>query len=400
MKSFKPLRFSRRHPSPFLKKRIPPPILLYTLAWNPENFKSNNDSLFTTSGGLLLCVGLIVIFFLIILVGILYKRYHQKTVLENARTHQLKFALENQLQSLDLTPEEEEFLAVLVADSHLESTKATLDSVWLFEEKVVAYKRYTSDAESLRKIYHLRQRLGFASENAKIPLICTQMLVRGAQLECRIERPPKVFSFIVPVLGGTENFFCIKTPHLKEKPVNFEGFTHLDCKLRKSDDKDYTFKVRILKQVTGKIQALMLEHTREIKEFYIRESERVRVQIRTTFYILSEETRFPQSLQSNIHRTFPQFLGTILDLSLGGLNVIVLSLYHDLHVDDVIIFYINGIHTKEGLSAKVVAIHETEIGHDLHLQFFRLTERDKLKLERFLKNITDPQPAEKELDLV
>ena len=74
------------------------------------------------------------------------------------------------------------------------------------------------------------------------------MLEPGTHLECQILHNEKNVVFMSNVLDSNETELMLKPPKVKNRPANMKQFTELQCRIRRENDADYEFKLKIIGQ--------------------------------------------------------------------------------------------------------------------------------------------------------
>ena len=76
-------------------------------------------------------------------------------------------------------------------------------------------------------------------------------------------------------------------PKVKNRPANMKQFTELQCRIRRENDADYEFKLKIIGQLVRDLNAVILEHTSNIRRLHIRNSERLHLDLEMEFEIVA-----------------------------------------------------------------------------------------------------------------
>lgn len=292
------------------------------------------------------------------------------------------------LSKLSVILPERKLLEKLANATHPDDVLPLVESVEDFEKKVEIFKKEAKpDPKVLRNIYHLRHKLGFDVLNKRVNFITTQMLTGGIKLECKIPHPQKSILFVSPILNVTENGILLKPPTIKKKPVNLKKYPHLICRIRREDEADYEFQLPIKNQLFGKPNAIVLGHTKDIKKLFIREFERVTVDIFTTFYVMTEEQLNEMGTGVTAGKSdlaLNTINGRIVDMSAGGFKAVCETVPPNLELGDIFIFHLQGANLREDLKAQVLHFGKKEEGYDVNFQFFRTRELERLKIKKFI----------------
>ncbi|MBF0238658.1 MAG: PilZ domain-containing protein [SAR324 cluster bacterium] len=259
-----------------------------------------------------------------------------------------------------------------------------VESNEFFEKTVAEFKGAEPTPDILKKIFLLRQELGFEFSNKSVPFICTQMLSTAAKLECHLPHPSRQVIFMTPILDINESRFMIKPPTVKGQPANLKKFKQLHFRIRRDGDAEYELIAPVINQVGGKINAVVMGHTTRIKKMFIRESERIPTNIAATFYHFTETPGEPQNLE---HFENPEvsFEAMIKDMSLGGLKLDAKTIPESLRNDDLLVFHLKGANLREGIMVRVISVGTNEQeGYTLHLQYNQMRDLTRMKVNKFL----------------
>ncbi len=348
----------------------------------PKVAVSTPEWVYWATGGGLLAVALGFVFL------IRFKKYQEEMQRKKVAEEKAHLRLDVILSKLNIILPERKLLEALAnGASHPDDILPLVESVEDFEGKVTEFKKTKPDAKVLKSIYNLRHKLGFDVNNKRANFISTQMLAGGIKLECQIPHPTKQVLFVSTILTVSENGILLKPPTVKKKPVNLKRYPHLVCRIRRGEEADYEFQLPILNQIFGKPNAIVLGHTNNIKKMFIRESERVKVDIFTTFYAMTEEKL--NSLGTGVSITKSDIAlesvnGQIVDMSVGGLKAEVEKLPKNFEEGDLLIFHIQGANLREDMKARVLKINPRGSEYDIHMQFFRTRELERLKIKKFI----------------
>ena len=297
-----------------------------------------------------------------------------------------KKTLQTIITNLQLSAHEHKLLEQIAGASDFRKLYALIESAARFEKKVEAFKQKQPHAKLWSHIFALRHKLGFHANNPRTPFLCTQMLRKGMRLECSAHIGSKQILFISPIVNITEKHLYIKPPTNQGQPVSLKRLSYLMGKLRRGEE-IYEFKLYITKQIFGRVNHVVLEHTHEVKQIVEREFERVPLQIFTTLYQLSEaQLSLPTKALNRLkeEQALPFWDGTLIDLSLGGANLVTSDDLETLGERDIVILTIPGVQVRDHFQARVLAIVPQQGKFHLHLQFLPLKDIERLKLNKFL----------------
>ena len=257
-----------------------------------------------------------------------------------------------------------------------------------FEEKVTQLKADPHVSIDTKQLYKLRHRLGFYFLNTHVPFVVTQMLTPGLKLECQIPHDEKKILFVSPVLRVTENEIMLRPPTIKKKPVNLKRFPHLICRIRRQNI-DFEFNLPILNQISEKYHVVIVKHTNTIKKLFVRNYERVELNLVSQIEYVTPENYEAVKGQLNQLVGVGFFEGTIVDLSLGGLKIEVLDIPREIQQGHILLFHLDEAKIRQKLPAKLLRIRQLEQGCSLHLSFIQMRELERMKLRKFILKLQE-----------
>ncbi|MGK5092272.1 PilZ domain-containing protein [Deltaproteobacteria bacterium TL4] len=295
--------------------------------------------------------------------------------------------LEMKLSRMNLKPETMAFLETLLASSNPRDILPIVQSVESFEAKVTEYKKTHKEAKLFKQIFDLRLKLGYEFKNRTVPFVCTQMLSPELKLECRIPHPEKRIVFMTPIIDVGETRLLIKPPTIKGKPVNLKRFPKLVFTILREEDAEYEFTLPVVNQVSDKLDAVILGHSSTISKMFIREAERIPMNMATTFYHLSEAQLGVHEKSSELPAGEPPFKGRIEDMSSGGLKVVASQISVQLRAGDYLAFHLEGANLRENLIARIAAIRSSNGETLLNCQFVKMRDIVRMKINKFLHRI-------------
>lgn len=302
-----------------------------------------------------------------------------------------------------LASEERRLVEELAGGTTSEFVSPILEEVENFEKKVEEWKAQPHENKELQRVFNLRQRLGYDFGNKRCQFIRTQMLNPGLEkkLECQLPITEKVVLFMTPILDVTESRIVIKPPTIKGKPANLKKFPYLICKIRRDDDAEYEFKLPVLNQISGKMNVVVLGHAKEINKMFIRESDRIECQIQSTFAILNDqqlEQKMTAGKKAKGEMVLDTFDAMIVDISQGGAKIVTQKPPVMPVANNFVLFNILGANLKEDVMAKVLRVIEKDGMVTINIQFHRLRELVRMRINKFLftlqKEIQDKLASE------
>lgn len=326
------------------------------------------------------------------------KKKEAAAQIQKVATEKAHLRLDIVLSKLNVLPPERKLLEEIANATHPDDLLPMVESVEEFEQKVVEFKKEKRESKVLKAIYHLRHKLGYDFHNKRASFITTQMLAGGLKLECQIPHEKKEILFVSPILTVSESGILLKPPTIKKKPVNLKKYPHLTCRIRREEEADYEFQLPIINQIFGKPNAIILGHTDDIKKMYIREAERIQVDIFTTFSVMSEEQLSAASGAAKTDMVVEAVNGKIVDISVGGLKAVLEEKPAKLDLGDLMIFHLQGANLRDDLKGRVLGINQLEKGISVHMQFFRSRELERMKIKKFVFNAkkqNDPDTSNK-----
>jgi c-di-GMP-binding flagellar brake protein YcgR len=260
----------------------------------------------------------------------------------------------------------------------------------LFERKVRQFREANPRNPAARKVGPLRQRLGYGFGNNRNPFVDTRMLAPGLKLQCRISTPKRQVSFLTALVAAGEDTFWIRPPTAKGKPVSLERLPELGFRVTRENDAEYEFTCRVVGQAPDGMRAVALAHTDQIHRMFFRNAPRIPLDLPAAFYVVRQEFSQEKSAAALKVRD-SQFLveGRVKDLSSGGALAMVPHAQQAPEAGDMLIFKLAPAQIKDDIVAEVLRLVPRDDGNlQLHLQFAGLKELDRLKLNKYLTNLT------------
>ncbi len=322
--------------------------------------------------------------------GILTIRYlHKKKIqegLDKIAEDQAQLAVDAQLESRQVDDQDRNFLNELCNTNDPSILLQVLTSSETFEKVVEEYKKSNRFSKSeIMKIAMLRKSLQFTFKNLKFNFICTQMLEVGKHLEFQIRHKGRIIVFMSPILDSNETQMLIKPPTVKKRPANLKQFSELYCIVRRGNEAEYEFRLKILGQLVTDLNAVILRHTKNIRKLKIRVSERLPVNIGMNFHFFT-------AIQYELHQkgepleTKPKKLfGKIRDMSAGGIKVEIEKLPTEIiKKEDVFLFHLPYASLRGNLAVSVVDVVALQGKSNIHLKFKDVDMLTHIKLNQYL----------------
>ena len=322
--------------------------------------------------------------------GIFLIRYlHKKKVedgLNKLAKDQAQLVVDSEFEARNLEDEDRKFFLKLTNSKDPAKHVPVIMSSEKFEDAVMVYKKSHKYKNSdLDKIFMLRKGLQFTFKNTKASFICTQMLEPGTHLECQILHQEKNVVFISNVLDSNETELLLKPPKVKNRPANMKQFTELNCRIRRENDADYEFKIKIIGQLVRDLNAVILEHTSNIRRLHIRNSERLKLDLKMDFEMVTAR-QFEMDRQRDLGKgDYANLSGIIKDMSAGGIKVKVKKMPSDgIKREDVFIFHLPYASLRKKLTVSVIDVVSNEASSDIHCEFRDLDILTRMKINQYL----------------
>ncbi len=328
--------------------------------------------------------------------GIRYLREKQaQEELDAIVDEQALLGLETELENKRVEEEGRDFLEEMCGTSDPVDLLPIVKSNEEFEQKVEEYK--TSDRfreQGLQQIYDLRKNLEFTFRNLEFPFLRTQMIEKGTRLECYLRHKNRNVVFMTSVLDSNETDLFIKPPTVKRRPANLKQFPDLHCRIRRENDADYEFSLKIVDQMIDEMNAVVLRHTTHIRKMEIRESERVPMDMEMEFQLVTEaqydlEQKFEAEKQDR-----ETLSATIKDMSAGGMKLQMVQMpAQGINKGDVLVFHLPYASLRRNLAASVMNILPRGGLYDMHLKFRDNDTITRMKINQYLHRLTKSMEA-------
>jgi len=322
--------------------------------------------------------------------GIFTVRYlHKKKVqegLDKIAEDQAQLAVDAELESRQVEDQDRNFLLELCNTKDPSKLIKILMSSEEFEKVADEYKNSNRFSKSeIMKISMLRKSLQFTFKNLKFGFICTQMLEAGTHLEFQIRHKGKVIVFMSPILDSNETQMLIKPPTVKKRPANIKQFPELYCIVRRANEAEYEFRLKILGQLVTDLNAVILRHTKNIRKLKIRVSERLPVNIGMNFHFLTAMQYELHQKGDPLEAKPKKLFGKIKDMSAGGIKVELEKLPSEtIKKEDVFLFHLPYASLQGNLAVSVVDVVALEGKSNVHLKFKEVDMLTHIKLNQYL----------------
>jgi len=187
------------------------------------------------------------------------------------------------------------------------------------------------------------------------------------------------------ILDSNERQMLIKPPKVKSRPANMKQFTELLCKIRRENDADYEFKLKIIGQLVRDLNAVILDHTSNISRLHIRTSERLQLHLEMEFEMVTAR-QFEMDRQLDLGKgDYANLSGIIKDMSAGGIKVQLKELPSDgIKKEDVFLFHLPYASLRKKLVVSVLDVVSHEGLTDIHCEFRDLDMLTRMKINQYL----------------
>jgi c-di-GMP-binding flagellar brake protein YcgR len=211
------------------------------------------------------------------------------------------------------------------------------------------------------------------------------MLEPGTHLECQILHKDKNVVFMSNVLDSNETELMLKPPKVKSRPANMKQFKELQCRIRRENDADYEFKLKIIGQLVRDLNAVILEHTSNIRRLHIRNSERLQLDLEMEFEMVTGR-QFEMERQLDLGKgDYVNLSGIVKDMSAGGIKVQLKELPSDgIKREDVFIFHLPYASLHKKLAVSVLDLVSNEGLTDVHCEFLDVDMLTRMKINQYL----------------
>ncbi len=272
-----------------------------------------------------------------------------------------------------LSKESEDTLAYLDKTMRINSSRLRKNNQ-IFESAVQRLYEKNPEDPIIEKIQKLREDLGFVFSNKEVSFVCSQMLQPGQSLRVEIEYKGKKYAYVSTVVFSNQVELWIKPPKSKttDDVLKQANFTF---RISRSDTSEYLFTSRLKALLTKPIPALVFSQTKDIKKLHSREFSR---------YVLNAKKEFVCIAGDSSDVQVTSFIGNIVDVSLGGLKVNVDKLPAGVMKDSYLRFFFKEAKINKPLQVRVLKIYEEEPQTVLHLQFYAMTELNRLCLQNYI----------------
>ena len=322
--------------------------------------------------------------------GIILVRYlHKKKIregLEQIAEDQAQLAVDSEIKARQVDDEDRDFFIELCNTKDPAEIFPIMMSAEKFEQIVENYKNSARFSKSdLKKIFMLRKSLQFTFKNEGNSFTCTQMLEAGTHLEFQIRHKGKDIVFTSSILDSDETQLLIKPPTVKRRPAHMKQFKELFCKIRRGNDADYEFKFKIIGQLVTDLNAVILKHTNQIRKLQIRVSERLPMELKIEFQLVTAE-QFALEQKFDLGKfQHHKLAGKIKDMSAGGIKVQLDELPpQGINKGDVFLFHLPYASLRENIAATVLDVIPHGAKVNLHFVFRDVDMLTHMKLNQYL----------------
>ncbi len=314
---------------------------------------------------------------------------HKKKIkegLDKIAKDQAQLGVDAELESRKIDEKDRNFLIKLCNTNDPSILLEALMSSEMFEKFVDDYKNSNRFSKpELIKISTLRRNLQFNFKNLKFSFICSQMLEPGSHLEFQIRHNGKNIVFMSPILDSNETQMLIKPPTVKRRPANIKQFSELYCVVRRGNEAEYEFKLKILGQLVTDLNAVILGHTKNIRKLKIRISERLPMNMRMYFYLLTAEHYKFRQKTNKIQFKPKKIFGKIKDMSSGGIKVEIEKMPQEgIKIGDVFLFHLPFASLRGNLAVSAVNIVSQKSKSNIHMMFKDIDMLTHIKLNQYL----------------
>ena len=302
---------------------------------------------------------------------------------------QAQLELDTELENRRVSEENREFLRELCDTEDPVELVPMIMSFEEFEKMVEEYKaspRFRTPA--LAQIFNLRKALGFTIKNSEYAFLCTQMLLNGTKLECQIHSKGKSVAFMTSVLDANETELMIKPPTVKRRPANLKQFPEIACRLRREGDADYDFTLRVLDQITDEMNAVVLEQSKHIRTMKIRQSERIPVNVKMDFQLVSEAQYELEKMEEQSRGEHIPMTAKVVDMSAGGMKLQISKMpARPIITGDMLVFHLARSSLRQDLAAGVLQVVPRGGLFDLHATFREMDTLTRIKINQYLDRV-------------
>lgn len=307
----------------------------------------------------------------------IYQWFRFKDVKKSSRKYQQKKEEAKQNQLMDISETASKLLIELANKANTVPERLITNNDE-FEKAVNKICALEPVDPLVQKLPGLREDLGFIFFNRRAPFITSKMLIPGNKIRVGMVIKTKKHSYVSTVLNTSEKEFWVKPPTSKGKVVNLRKFKTLEFRVFRRSDGEFRFFCKLKKQISKPVHAIVLEHSDDIKRLPKRKDDRYRLQFERRVYFVNN---VDQEESANI-----SCVGTVVDISNGGMKFNVKELPIEATVGTNIVFDLKEAKIKHSIHGSIVRTskHDKEIS--AHIQFTDLSELDRLYLQKFISN--------------
>lgn len=305
------------------------------------------------------------------------------------------------LSEFNLTDADRELFEIFTESKSPGRYIPLLESRTVFEEAIRNFRQRAPGHPAAMQVAKLRNRLGYGFGNVRNTFADTRMLPVGTKLQCKIPQVKRDVIFLTSVVGTNEEFFLIRPPHAKGKPLQLRQIPNLTLKASRDDDAEYEFVGTVIGQNKDAMKTIAVSHTEDIQKLMFRNAPRLSVDLSTRFYVVKQEVAEARG-HGHFKASESQFAfeGQLRDLSVGGSLLVTPVSPKNPQIGDLAVFRLPSAQIHEELVAEVV--RHTPLPGDflqIHLRFSGMKEINRLKINRFLQTLAEtavPPPGGEE----
>ncbi|MDH5560191.1 MAG: PilZ domain-containing protein [Deltaproteobacteria bacterium] len=237
----------------------------------------------------------------------------------------------------------------------------------------------------ITRISQIRQELGFTFDNQKAKFITSKMLLNGQKVRVGVKYKGKAHNYVGTILNTFESEFWVKPPTVKGKVIDLTQFRHLQFRVYRKNDGEYSFQGDLISQITKPVNAIVVPHSDKIKRLRLREQDRYEISFEKKFYFLLPDAGKGDDATK----------GIVQDLSVGGIKMSVENLPSNVIVGTNIVLDLSEADIKNEIQASIVRINTAGTENYIHMQFNNLSELNRLNLQKFIAGKKAKKLAEK-----
>ena len=317
---------------------------------------------------LLMWMGAVVVFFILFSIfhGWMKNRRFKKTQKDYQERKE-----KTKLRELDISASSLQLIQEMAAQTKKNWEEIVSDNRQ-FELAVNKLQKKRAQAYLLEQIPSLRNDLEFVFFNVAVPFLTTKMMQIGQKVRAGVTVKGKEHSYIAAVMNISESELWVNPPTVKGKVVDLSQFKKLDISVFRKDDGEFRFSCKVKKQVNTPMHAIITQHTDKITKLQTREYDRYALKFKRKFNFLDGEL------------TGEVKIGTVIDISLGGMKIYLDELPKKAEVGNLLQFSLKEAKIQKKIQAQIVRLGKEDDQLSVHVQFTDLTELSRLHLEKFI----------------